>query len=164
MNDRPREIGDNSLADLAARTETEHEAVSAALSESVRHAIAAGEPSAQRKQHQSRVLSHVQPEQTNDPGVGRSGPARSRGRVYAASQSRPKRLRLHIESTDMGGGPLPSLRKRPPRLQLGGGICAARGGPSQSDTVVVVSACARAGPRQIAPLMARAPIDTNAEA
>ncbi len=35
--------GDNSLPDLAARIRAEHEAVSAALKESVRHAIAAGE-------------------------------------------------------------------------------------------------------------------------
>jgi Protein of unknown function (DUF3102) len=35
--------GDNSLPDLAARIRVEHEAVSAALKESVRHAIAAGE-------------------------------------------------------------------------------------------------------------------------
>jgi hypothetical protein len=37
------EAGDNSLADLAARIRAEHEAVSTALKESVRHAIAAGE-------------------------------------------------------------------------------------------------------------------------
>ncbi len=36
-------IGDNSLPDLAARIRAEHQAVSAALKESVRHAIAAGE-------------------------------------------------------------------------------------------------------------------------
>jgi hypothetical protein len=35
--------GDNSLTDLAARIRAEHEAVSKALKESVRHAIAAGE-------------------------------------------------------------------------------------------------------------------------
>jgi hypothetical protein len=35
--------GDNSLPDLAARIKAEHEAVSTALKESVRHAIAAGE-------------------------------------------------------------------------------------------------------------------------
>ena len=37
------EAGDNSLADLAARIRAEHEAVSTALKESVRHAIAPGE-------------------------------------------------------------------------------------------------------------------------
>jgi hypothetical protein len=37
------QAGDNSLPDLAARIRVEHEAVSAALKESVRHAIAAGE-------------------------------------------------------------------------------------------------------------------------
>jgi hypothetical protein len=40
---RPAQAGDNSLPDLASRIRAEHEAVSAALSESVRHAIAAGE-------------------------------------------------------------------------------------------------------------------------
>jgi hypothetical protein len=37
------QIGDNSLVDLAARIKAEHEAVSSALKESVRHSIAAGE-------------------------------------------------------------------------------------------------------------------------
>jgi hypothetical protein len=36
-------VGDNSLPDLAGRIRVEHEAVSASLKESVRHAIAAGE-------------------------------------------------------------------------------------------------------------------------
>src|SRR6516164_3462768 len=37
------QAGDNSLPDLAARIRAEHEAVSAAFRDSVRHAIAAGE-------------------------------------------------------------------------------------------------------------------------
>ena len=36
-------IGSNSLVDLAARIQVEHQAVSVALKDSVRHAIAAGE-------------------------------------------------------------------------------------------------------------------------
>src|SRR5271165_5330168 len=48
--------GDNSLPDLAARIRAEHEAVSVALKESVRHAIAAGELLIEAK----RKLGHGQ--------------------------------------------------------------------------------------------------------